>query len=232
MLSTHASTSWARRDRMIGVLPANVRAAALYERRGYTPTWLTLTRFGREPETPAARVSTPIAAVTRAQVDTLAPLWHSLHRHHQAVAPALGPFVPHDASWVVVRSLLEATAGEGLLLRAGPAERPAGMACVAITRDDPLWADTWVTGRDVAEVKLLVVDESARGSGIGSALLDEVDGLLAAEDVHDQAIGAIAPNAAAIRLYERRGFRPAWLQMTRFERRLPVGEAAAGSTAR
>jgi hypothetical protein len=37
--------------------------------------------------------------------------------------------------------------------------------------------------------------------------------------VHDQVIGAIAPNADAIRLYERRGFRAAWLQMTRFARR-------------
>jgi hypothetical protein len=42
-------------DRMIGVVPANTRAAALYARRGYVPTWLTLTRFGRTPETPRFR---------------------------------------------------------------------------------------------------------------------------------------------------------------------------------
>ena len=69
------------------------------------------------------------------------------------------------------------------------------------------------------------MDESARGSGLGSALLDAVDDRLAADGVHDQAIGAIAPNTAAIRLYERRGFRPAWLQMTQFERR-PRAESA------
>jgi ribosomal protein S18 acetylase RimI-like enzyme len=87
-----------------------------------------------------------------------------------------------------------------------------------VTRDDPLWADTWVTERDVAEIKLLVVDDDARGRGVGSALLDEVDRRLGDAGVRDQVIGAIEPNAAAIRLYERRGFRPAWLQMTRFER--------------
>ncbi len=156
-------------------------------------------------------------------METLAPLWHALHRHHQAVAPELGPFVAHDASWDAVRPLLAASADDGLLLRAGPADRPTAMASVSIARDDPLWADTWVTGRDVAEIKLLVVDESARGSGLGSALLDAVDDRLAGAGVHDQAIGAIAPNTAAIRLYERRGFRPAWLQMTLFESRSRTG---------
>ena len=82
---------------------------------------------------------------------------------------------------------------------------------MSITRDDPLWADTWVTGRDVAEIKLLVVDDERPRRGLGSALLDAVDDRLAAAGVHDQVIGAIEPNAAAIRLYERRGFRPAWL---------------------
>ncbi len=101
------------------------------------------------------------------------------------------------------------------------------MACVTIARDDPLWADTWATGRDVAEIKLLVVAPGARGAGLGSALLDEVDRRLAAGGVHDQVIGAIAPNTAAIRLYERRGFRPAWLQMTLFERRPQSSSSAS-----
>jgi ribosomal protein S18 acetylase RimI-like enzyme len=211
-----------RNDRMIGVVPGNARAAALYERRGYVPTWLTLTRFGRTAETPAAGAPVPVEAVPAAQIDALAPLWDALHDHHRAVAPALGPFVPHDAAWEVVRGLLAASAEDGLLLRAGDPDGPLAMAAVSIARDDPLWADTWVTGRDVAEIKLLVVDDAARGSGVGSALLDAVDSGLRSAGVSDQVIGAIEPNAGAIRLYERRGFRPAWLQMTRFERRLPA----------
>jgi ribosomal protein S18 acetylase RimI-like enzyme len=208
-----------RDDRVIGVIPGNARAAALYTRHGYVPTWLTLTRFGRPRATEPAARRAAVERVQPSEIDALAPLWHALHRHHQAVAPDLGPFVPHDASWTVVRPLLETAARDGLLLRAGPPATPLAMACVTISRDDPLWADTWVTGRTVAETKLLVADDDARGDGLGSALLDAIDERLAAAGVHDQVIGAIEPNAAAIRLYERRGFRPAWLQLTRFEQR-------------
>jgi GNAT superfamily N-acetyltransferase len=84
-----------------------------------------------------------------------------------------------------------------------------------------MWGDTWVTGRDVAETKLLVVASDARGAGVGSALRDAVDSALGEAGIGDQVIGAIAPDEAAIRLYERRGFRRAWLQMTCFERRQP-----------
>jgi hypothetical protein len=31
--------------------------------------------------------------------------------------------------------------------------------------------------------------------------------------VRDQFVGAIAPNEGAIRFYEARGFRPAWLEL-------------------
>jgi ribosomal protein S18 acetylase RimI-like enzyme len=49
--------------------------------------------------------------------------------------------------------------------------------------------------------------------------MDEVDARLAADGVADQVIGAIEPNRDAIRLYERRGFKPAWLQLTCFASR-------------
>ena len=66
---------------------------------------------------------------------------------------------------------------------------------------------------------MMVVAGHARGRGVGSALMDVVDARLAAAGVVDQVIGAIEPNRDAIRLYERRGFRPAWLQLTRFRSR-------------
>ncbi len=208
-----------RDDRVIGVVPGNTRATALYTRHGYVPTWLTLTRFGRDRATTPVATRVAVEDVHAGEIDALAPLWHALHRHHQAVAPALGPFVPRDASWTAVRPLLETAARDGLLLRTGPAAEPLAMACVTISHDDPLWADTWVTARAVAETKLLVADEATRGQGLGSALLDAIDDRLAAGGVHDQVIGAVEPNAGAIHLYERRGFRPAWLQLTRFEQR-------------
>ncbi len=203
-------------DRIIGVVPGNTRAIELYSRRGYEPTWLALTRFGRPSELPAATIPEPIGLVAPDEVDALERLWQSLHAHHRAVAPGLGPFVSADASWAARRPLLATAAQAGLLLRAGPPEHPLGLACLTIARDDPMWADSWVTGRDVAEISVLAVEDSARAAGVASALLNAVDAQLAAAGVHDQAIGAVALNAAAIRLYEQHGFRPAYLDMTRF----------------
>ena len=206
-------------DAVIGVVPANTGATALYRRRGFEPTWLTLTRFGRAPGQPEVEASVTVEPVAARDIAGLEPLWLALHRHHQAVAPELAPFVADGPSWEIVRGLLAAAVDDGLLLRAGPACAPLGFACVGVTHDDPLWADTWRTGADVADIKLLVVAPEARGLGIGTALLEAIDARLEALGVHDQAVGAIAPNGDAIRLYERRGFRPAWLQLTRFAAR-------------
>jgi ribosomal protein S18 acetylase RimI-like enzyme len=63
------------------------------------------------------------------------------------------------------------------------------------------------------------VRESHRGRGIGSALLDRIDEAFAAQAINDVIVGALAGNDGALRLYERRGFRPTWLYMSRFEGR-------------
>ena len=148
---------------MIGVLPANTRAAALYERRGYVPTWVTLTRFGRRHEPTNGRVH--IEPVEPGAIDALAPLWHSLHAHHQAVAPALGAL--RAARGLVGRHApRHRRHGSG---RPGAASGPARSPARHGLRDDlarrPAVGGHLVTGRDVAETKLLVVDDGARGAG-------------------------------------------------------------------
>lgn len=205
-------------DRVIGVVPANVRAIELYRRRGFEPTWLTMTRFMRPPQVDGAAADT-VEAVAPGEVDALEPLWLELHHHHQAVAPQLRPFIPDAESWEIVRDLFREASERDHLVRVGPSHAPSAVAYYDVTRDDPLWADTWQTGRDVADLKMLVVAEQARGRGLGSAVMDAVDARLAAAGVVDQVIGAIEPNHDAIRLYQRRGFRPAWLQMSRFASR-------------
>ena len=79
--------------------------------------------------------------------------------------------------------------------------------------------DTWVSGRRVAEIETLSVLPAARGAGVGSALLDRVDAELAAAGIDDVLIAAFVTNLDAIRLYERRGFRPASLYMIRLAAR-------------
>jgi GNAT superfamily N-acetyltransferase len=148
-------------------------------------------------------------------VEQLEALWLSLHHHHQAVSPHLGPWVGDEASWPIVRDLLAKSAKEALTFVAKDSGRSVGLASTTIydIADIPAYADTLLTGERVAETKFLVVADGARGRGIGSALMDAVDNELARRGVQDHFIGAIAPNEGAIRFYESRGYRPAWLEL-------------------
>jgi len=82
-------------------------------------------------------------------------------------------------------------------------------------------AETWAELRRHYEslFESLAVRESHRGQGIGSALLDRVDEAFDARGVRDVIVGALAGNEGAMRLYARRGFRPTWLYMSRFDGR-------------
>jgi ribosomal protein S18 acetylase RimI-like enzyme len=159
--------------------------------------------------------------ITRAgaeALDRLRPLWLALHHHHQAVGgERLGPYVDDDASWAARRALYAGfLAGGGFAVLAEQDGALTGYAMVAIkTSTETELDDTWRSGARVAEIETLVVLPEARGSGVGSALLDAVDAELEAEGIHDVLIAAFVTNADAIRLYERRGFRPASLHLIR-----------------
>ena len=159
--------------------------------------------------------------ITRAgaeALDRLRPLWLALHHHHQAVGgERLGPYVDDDASWTARRALYTGFLAEGgFALLAEQDGGLVGYAMVAIkTATETEFEDTWQSGERVAEIETLVVAPEARGGGVGSALLDAVDVELEAAGIHDVLIAAFATNTDAIRLYERRGFRPASLFMIR-----------------
>jgi ribosomal protein S18 acetylase RimI-like enzyme len=159
--------------------------------------------------------------ITRAgaeALDRLRPLWLALHHHHQAVGgERLGPYVDDDASWAARRALYAGfLAGGGFALLAEQDGALTGYAMVAIkTSTETELDDTWRSGERVAEIETLVVLPEARGGGVGSALLDAVDAELEAAGIHDVLIAAFVTNADAIRLYERRGFRPASLHLIR-----------------
>ena len=163
--------------------------------------------------------------ITRAgaeALDRLRPLWLALHHHHQRVGgERLGPYVDDDASWRARRALYEEfLAGGGFALLAEDGDALVGYAMVAIkTSAETEFDDTWVSGERVGEIETLVVAPEARGGGVGSALLDAVDAELAAAGIEDVLIAAFVTNVDAIRLYERRGFRPASLYMIRLAAR-------------
>ena len=204
--------------RLIGVIPDNRAAVALYQSRGYRPTWLMLTRFQRPASAQSPMPSVAVKPMGRTEVYRLESLWLALHHHHQAVSPHLGPFVTDDISWSIIRNLLAESTEESLLLGAFDGDRITGLVSAAVydIRSLPSYSDTWRTGERVGEIKFLFVASEERGRGTGAALTEAIDAELARRGVADQFVGAIAPNAAAIRFYQSRGFRPAWLELTRF----------------
>jgi ribosomal protein S18 acetylase RimI-like enzyme len=204
--------------RLIGVIPDNRAAMALYQARGYRPTWLMQTRFQRPAPPAAGAASHAVRRLPVDEVGRLEPLWLALHQHHQAVAPHLGPFVPDARSWPIIHDLLAETAEQDLLFVAEEDERIIGLVSAAVydIRTLPSYSDTWRTGERVGEIKFLVVAPEQRGRGTGAALTATVDAALGKLGVEDQFVGAIVPNAGAIRFYGSRGFRPAWLELTKF----------------
>jgi ribosomal protein S18 acetylase RimI-like enzyme len=157
-----------------------------------------------------------------ADIDRLEPLWLHVHRAHQASMPELAPYVSDARTWSLLRdhyvALFERP--DTLLALAFVGDEPAGFAVAAIHPVQSTWvADTWHTGPRVGEIETIGVAPAHRGAGIGGALLDRLDEHFAEHGVEDVVIGALAGNAAAIRLYERRGFRPTWLYLSRFKGR-------------
>ncbi|GAB3672993.1 hypothetical protein GCM10027589_42720 [Actinocorallia lasiicapitis] len=152
-------------------------------------------------------------------VDRLRGLWLELHRHHQDVQPGW-VYKDDEASWEGRRAeYLRWLAGGGFVLLAEKDGEPVGYALVEVV-DAP--DDTWVAGDRSAHIHSLLVTPGGRGEGLGTRLLDRIDEELAAEGIEDVWIDALVGNEQAIKLYERRGFRPAVLYLARFKEGRPA----------
>lgn len=200
---------------LIGVIPDNASALALYKRRGYLPAWLTLTRFQRDSIAKPSSSSWRVELLRAADAGLLKPLWLALHAQHQKTSPELGPFVDDAQSWRILEETWTKQAKAQNLWVVREHSEIIGMASAHVyDRDEiPTYADTWSTAGRIAEIKYMSVAPGWRGQGVGAALLDDVDRSLASLGVRDQLVGAIAPNTGAIKFYQSRGFRPAWLEL-------------------
>jgi ribosomal protein S18 acetylase RimI-like enzyme len=151
-------------------------------------------------------------------LDELRPLWLELHHHHQMVAPELAPFSDDATSWIARRESYEQWLAlpDSFVVVARREGVPVGYAMVRVEETGNEWFDTWVVGRMLGELETLVVAAQERGQGVGNAMLDRVESELEARGVSDVAIAHIAGNDSARRLYQRRGYRPAMVMLTRF----------------
>lgn len=165
------------------------------------------------------------AALRRGSVADLAslePLWVSVHHRHAEAMPELAPYVDDQQTWAARSALyaeLLAKPDTVLLLATADGEL-VGYGLAHVMPADETWvADTWQTGDRIGEVESLAVLPSHRGHGIGTQLLAELERELQASGVRDLIIGVLPGNEAAIRLYQRHGYRPTWSYLSRFASR-------------
>ena len=149
----------------------------------------------------------------------LEPLWVSVHHAHVESMPELAPYVDDATTWAE-RSALYATLlvkPDTVLLLATADDALVGYGLAHVMSARETWAaDTWVTGPRIGEIESLAVLPGHRGRGLGSELLDRLEQALRDQGVTDLALGVLPGNVGAMRLYERRGYRPTWMYMSRF----------------
>jgi ribosomal protein S18 acetylase RimI-like enzyme len=157
-----------------------------------------------------------------ADLDLVGPLWVAVHHQHAETMPQLAPYVSDDETWRVRRVLYEELLAkpDTLLLLASVGDTVIGYGLAHVMPVDGSWiADTWVTGERIGEIESLSVLPQYRGSGLGSELLDRLERHLHDIGVKDLILGALPGNTDAIRLYERRGYQPTWLYLSKFDGR-------------
>jgi ribosomal protein S18 acetylase RimI-like enzyme len=146
------------------------------------------------------------------------PLWVAVHHRHSESMPELAPYVDDAETWRARRELYEGLLAkpDTLLLLAFAHDEPIGYGLTHVMPVAGSWLeDTWRTGDRVGEIESLSVLPAYRGTGLGSELLDRLETHLRGLGVDDLILGALAGNDDAIRLYERRGYRPTWLYLSK-----------------
>jgi ribosomal protein S18 acetylase RimI-like enzyme len=101
------------------------------------------------------------------------------------------------------------------LLIAREGERAVGYAVTRVMESGPEWRDAWRMPETMAELETLVVLPELRNTGLGTRMLDAVEEELSRQGITEVIVGIVAGNDGAQRLYERRGFRPRWLVLSR-----------------
>ena len=155
-------------------------------------------------------------------LDRLGPLWVAVHRRHAESMPELAPYVDDATTWAERRALYAELLAkpDTVLLLATVDGALVGYALAHVTPAGGTWAaDTWVTGPRIGEIESLSVLPEHRGRGLGTELIDRLEGELRAQGVTDLVVGALPGNEGAVRMYERRGYRPTWIYLSRFDGR-------------
>jgi ribosomal protein S18 acetylase RimI-like enzyme len=146
-----------------------------------------------------------IVRADASRVDDLHPLWLELRSHQGAVTREWGPLRSSGEGWArrsaTYRDILDE--GGTLLLAVDGAELVGYAICEVEQGGSPTWA--WP--KDFLAIVDLVVAESGRRGGVGSALMEAIEDEARERGVDALDVMSAAPNEAARRFYEKHGFR-------------------------
>ncbi|MFI2206644.1 GNAT family N-acetyltransferase [Streptomyces sp. NPDC020192] len=147
-----------------------------------------------------------IEVLAPSDVDRLERVWKQLLVHHSRTAghlTSLGAVRPPEDSWRLRREQYLEWLQEPLtaVLVARDGDRLLGYAVVRVV-DAP---GSWKWGDQVGVLETLVVDDEARGAGVGQALLGTVRERLVELGIQVMKISVIAGNEGAVRFYQREG---------------------------
>lgn len=159
-----------------------------------------------------------ISRGSAADVPALGPLWVEVHHQHAESMAELAPYVSDATTWAEHRKVYEGVMGRpgSILLLARVGEELVGYGMVHVfPAAGSFLVDTWATGPRIGEIETLAVRPGRRGEGIGGRLLDGLEEALAADGVEDLILGVLPGNEGARRLYERRGYRPTWMYLSK-----------------
>jgi len=145
---------------------------------------------------------------TSADLGELADLWLQMLAHHRALVSDRFPMHDREASWELARAGYRDWIRDGSAImriaRALSSSEPLGFVVCRLVADGP----TFDHGPMLGDIDALVVRDTARSLGIGTALLDSVRGELLARDIAYWSIGVLAQNMKAEAFYRRLGFQP------------------------
>jgi GNAT superfamily N-acetyltransferase len=144
-----------------------------------------------------------IVAVGAERLDAIEPLWRMLAAHHGDLTPPELPVRPPEAGWTARRERYRRALDDGaVLFLAEDPERTVGYAFA-----HPRAAPESLAIDRLLEVETVAVLAEVRGEGIGTALMEAVEGWAREGGFEHLAVSVRTANEGARRLYERRGFR-------------------------
>jgi ribosomal protein S18 acetylase RimI-like enzyme len=149
-----------------------------------------------------------MAQIVRAdasRIDDARPLWLALREYHGSITEHWGALRPADDSWARRRRNYEDILAEGGAMFL--AEEEGRVVGLAVCEREEGGSPTWEWPRDMLLVIDIIVLPEARRRGVGEALMAEVE-----REARERGVAALdlmvaAPNQAALRFYEKHGFR-------------------------